>query len=326
MNIPGTTSRVIESNGQRLRCFEAGAGFPVILCHGFPELAYSWRHQFTPLASAGFHVIAPDQRGYGGSSKPEAIDAYDLDSLAGDIIGILDTLGEPRAVLVGHDWGSPVAWHAALRFPDRISAVAGLSVPYVPRSSVPPLDGMRAAAGPGHIFYIDYFQSPGLADRELFDDVRASILGFLWSISGDAPRKERFRPIPIGGRFIDSITVPASLPPWLTPHDLGVYVSEFEHTGFTGGLNWYRNVTRNWERSADLAGARVGQPAMFISGSRDPARNPTAISRLGENVPNLRALHILEGCGHWTQQERPAEVNRLLLDFLRNLDLTNRSN
>jgi len=322
MNIPGTTSRIIEANGQRLRCFEAGSGFPVILCHGFPELAYSWRHQFAPLAEAGFHVIAPDQRGYGGSSGPEAIEAYDLDSLAGDIMGILDALGEPRAVLIGHDWGAPVVWHAALRFPERVAAVASLSVPYAPRATMPPLEGMRAAAGPDHIFYIDYFQAPGVADAELARDVRASILGFMWSISGDAPREERFRPIPRGARFIDSITVPRSLPPWLTEPDLEAYTAEFERTRFSGGLNWYRNVTRNWERSADLAGAKAQQPAMFVTGSRDPARNPAAIARLSENVPDLRGLHILEGCGHWTQQERPSEVNELLLGFLRSLDLS----
>lgn len=326
MKIPGTTSQLVESNGQQLRCFEAGSGFPLILCHGFPELAYSWRHQFAPLAAAGFHVIAPDQRGYGGSSRPEPIEAYDLDSLASDLIGILDAMGEPQAVLIGHDWGSPVVWHAALRFPDRVAAVASLSVPHAPRATMPPLEGMRAAAGPDHIFYIDYFQTPGIADAELARDVRASILGFMWSISGDAPREERFKPIPKGGHFIGSITVPGSPPPWLTEQDLDTYVAEFELTGFTGGLNWYRNVTRNWERSADLAGAKVQQPALFITGSRDPARNPAAIARLSENVPNLRGLHILDGCGHWTQQERPGEVNDLLLGFLRTLDLpSNRS-
>ena len=321
MSIPGASQRDVATNGISLHCYEAGRGFPVLLCHGFPELAYSWRNQSGPLARAGFHVIAPDQRGYGRSSRPEPVEAYDLDTLAADLIGLLDALGEPQAVFIGHDWGAPVVWHAALRYPDRVKAVAGLSVPYAPRAANPPLEAMRAAAGPEHIFYIDYFQAPGVADDELARDVRASILGFMWSISGDAPREERFRPIARGARFIDSISVPPELPSWLSEADLATYVAAFERTGFTGGLNWYRNVTRNWEQSASLAGAKVGQPALFITGSRDPARNPAAIERLASNVPNLRGLHILEGCGHWTQQERPDEVNQLLLEFLAGLNI-----
>ena len=164
--------------------------------------------------------------------------------------------------------------------------------------------------------YIDYFQTPGVAEAEFEGDVRASLLGFIWSISGDAPKEARFRPIPAGGRFIDSITVPLALPPWLSEADLAVYAEAFERSGFRGGLNWYRNVTRNWERSADLTEARVTQPALFITGSRDPARNPAAIERLRQVAPNLVATHVLDGCGHWTQQERPEEVNRLLLEWL----------
>jgi pimeloyl-ACP methyl ester carboxylesterase len=178
---------------------------------------------------------------------------------------------------------------------------------------------MRAGAGPGFIHYIDYFQTPGLAVSEFESDVRSSLLGFLWSISGDAPREERSRPIPRGGRFIDSFQTPSTLPSWLSEHDLGVYVEAFRRTGFRGGLNWYRNVNRNWELTSDLAGATVKQPAFFITGSRDPARNPAAIERLPEVVPNLRFNRVLEECGHWTQQERPREVNALLLEFLRSL-------
>jgi pimeloyl-ACP methyl ester carboxylesterase len=310
------TTREVSTNGVVLRVTEQGSGYPVVLCHGFPELAHSWRHQIPALAEAGFHAIAPDQRGFGGSSRPPAIESYDLDTLAADVVGLLDAYGVPQAILAGHDWGSPVVWHTALRYPGRIRAVAALSVPYSPRAARPPLELMRAAAGPGFVHYIDYFQTPGVAEAEFAASPRDSLLGFMWSISGDAPREERFRPIPSGGRFIDSVTVPASLPPWLTPEDLDVYVRAFVESGFSGGLNWYRNVTRNWERSADLAGARVQQPALFITGSRDPARNPAAIASLDHWVPGLRGSHILEGCGHWTQQERPAEVNDLLIRFL----------
>jgi pimeloyl-ACP methyl ester carboxylesterase len=310
------TTSDIATNGVRLRVIEAGEGFPVVLCHGFPELAYSWRHQIEALSQAGYHVIAPDQRGYGGSSRPEAVEAYDLDALAADVVGLLDALSLPEAVLVGHDWGSPVVWHAALTYPDRVHAVVSLSVPFSPRGPEPPLEVMRRMAGPDHTFYIDYFQAPGVADAELGTDVRESILGFLWSISGDAPPEERFKPIQKGSRFVDSFRAPATLPSWLSEEDLQTYVDAYELTGFTGGLNWYRNVNRNWERSAHLAGARVRQPALFITGSRDPARNPPAMERLAQNVPGLLGMHVLEGCGHWTQQERPDEVNQLLIAFL----------
>ena len=307
---------MLATNGVEIETFIAGRGTPVVLCHGFPELAYSWRHQVGPLVDAGYRVIVPNQRGFGASSRPVEVEAYDLDSLSGDIVGLLDALGEERAILVGHDWGAPVVWHTALRHPGRVVAVASLSVPHVRRGVVTPLEAMRTAAGPGFVHYIDYFQTPGVAEAEFEADVRASLLGFMWSISGDAPKEERFRPIPVGGRFIDSLTVPNELPPWLTKEALAVYVKAFEASGFRGGLNWYRNVTRNWERSADLTEARVTQPALFITGSRDPARNPAAIERLHEVVPNLVATHILDGCGHWTQQERPEEVNRLLLEWL----------
>ncbi len=317
--IAGAERLMLAPNGVELETFVAGQGSPIVLCHGFPELAYSWRHQVAPLVDAGYRVIVPNQRGFGASSAPQEIEAYDLDSLAGDIVGLLDALGEERAVLIGHDWGAPVVWHTALRHPHRVLAVASLSVPHAKRGPVSPLQGMRAAAGPGFIHYVDYFQSPGVVEAEFEQDVRSGLLGFMWSISGDVPKDERFRPIPAGGRFIDSVTVPKLLPPWLSEEDLSVYVDAFEASGFRGGLNWYRNVTRNWERSADLADAHVSQPALFISGSRDPARNPAAIERLPEVVPNLVASHILDGCGHWTQQERPQEVTRLLLEWLQTL-------
>jgi pimeloyl-ACP methyl ester carboxylesterase len=301
-----------------IAAWQQGSGPPVLLLHGFPELAYSWRHQFEPLAKAGFQVVAPDQRGFGDSSRPERVEDYDIERLASDAAAILDAVGGP-AVVIGHDWGAPVAWHTALRYPDKVRAVGSLSVPHARRGSSPPLEAMRAAAGPEFIHYIDYFQTPGLAEAEFESDVRSSLLGFLWSISGDAPREERFRPIPRGGRFIDSFRAPSSLPSWLSEQDLGVYVEAFRKTGFRGGLNWYRNVDRNWQLTADLAGAVVKQPAFFITGSRDPARNPAAIERLPELVPNLRLSRVLEGCGHWTQQERPHEVNACLVEFLRSL-------
>lgn len=309
--------RVPTAPGVELDVYEAGSGErTVVLLHGFPELAYSWRHQLPFLAENGFRVLAPDQRGYGRSSQSSDIAAYSVENLAADVVGVLDHFGVESATVIGHDWGAPVAWHTGLRHPGRVHAVGSLSVPHGRRANRPPLESMRELAGPDHVFYIDYFQEPGVAEAELSADVRAFLLGFLWCISGDAPPDERFRPIPRGGRFIDSVTVPAALPSWLTAEDLDVYTEAFSASGFTGGLNWYRNVNRNWEESADLAEATVQQPALFVTGSRDPARNPAAIERLGDVVPNLLVNEVLPGCGHWTQQERPDEVNRLLLSFL----------
>lgn len=314
---PGTARTLVTTApGIELEVFEAGSGPPVVLLHGFPELAYSWRHQVGPLVAAGYRVIVPNQRGYGASSSPAEVEAFDLESLAADVAALIRRAGDSPAVVIGHDWGAPVAWHTALRYPDLVRAVGSLSVPHAARAPRPPLDLLRESAGPDHIHYIDYFQQPGLAEAEFEADIRAALAGFYWSISGDAPREERFRPIRKGARFIDSFAPPAALPAWLSPADLEVYVAAFTATGFRGGLNWYRNINRNWELSADLAGSVVRQPALFITGSRDPARNPPAIERIRDVVPDLRTFAILEGCGHWTQQERPAEVNSLLLGFL----------
>lgn len=317
--ITGAERKVVTTGVAELEVWEAGTGPAVVLLHGFPELAYSWRHQVPVLAAAGFRVIAPNQRGYGESSQPRETESYTIDVLAADVIGLLDALGVGQAVVVGHDWGSPVAWHTALRHPDRVRAVGSLSVPPARRAPGPPLGLMRAAAGPDHIHYIDYFQTEGVAEREFESDVRGSLLGFMWSISGDAPPGERFKPIARGARFIDSVTVPRELPGWLTGEDLAVYVQAFSRSGFRGGLSWYRNVNRNWELTLDLANATVSQPALFVTGSRDPARNPAAIERLSECVTDLRVFEVLSGCGHWTQQERPEEVAALLLRFIRQL-------
>lgn len=323
--IPGAEISYVERDGVRLKVFHMGSGPLVLLLHGFPELAYSWRHQFEPLAAAGFTVAAPDQRGYGGSSCPPQVSDYDVAELAADAAGVIDHFGPSPAVVIGHDWGAPVAWHTALRYPDRVRGVGSLSVPHAHRAANPPLESMRAAAGPDHIFYVDYFQEEGLAESEFEADIRSSLLGFMWSISGDAPREERFQPIRKGARFIDSITTPETLPAWLSEADLQVYVEAFAKSGFRGGLNWYRNVNRNWEKSADLDGAAVRQPAMFVTGSRDPARGPAAMEGLRDIVPDLRVFETLDGCGHWTQQERPQEVTRLMLEFLHSIGAASRT-
>jgi pimeloyl-ACP methyl ester carboxylesterase len=310
--------RTISTNGIRMRIAEQGSGPLVLLLHGFPESWYSWRHQLPALAAAGFHAVAPDQRGYGETEAPPAIDAYDILHLVGDAVGVLDALGAERAVVVGHDWGSPVAWHCALLHPERFRAVAALSVPYVGRSPLPPIEMFRMMAG-DHFFYILYFQEPGVAERELESDVRSTMRRFLYAASGDVTEPPDFWQKPKEAKFLDGLPEPKTLPRWLTEADLDYFTAEFSRAGFRGGLNWYRNFDRNWELTPQLAGAKVTQPALFIAGERDGVLAMVPVDAMRELVPNLQRLLLIPGCGHWTQQERPAEVNAALIEFLKGL-------
>ena len=320
--------RVVETNGIRLHIAEQGTGPLIILCHGFPECWYSWRHQLPALADAGFHAVAPDMRGYGQSDAPDEIDRYTLFHLVGDMVGLLDALGAESAVIAGHDWGAPVAWHAALLRPDRFRAVIGLSVPFRPRGSARPTTVMPQTDDA--VFYQLYFQTPGVAEAELERDVRTTIRRLLYSISGDAPRGQATMSgpdavgmVPARGGFLSRSVDPSSLPPWLTEADIDRFVEEFARTGFRGGLNWYRNIDRNWELLAPYAGARVTVPALYAAGDRDLVVAFRGMDQLIPNlrkfVPGLRRTLVLPGCGHWTQQERPREVNAAMVDFLRTL-------
>jgi pimeloyl-ACP methyl ester carboxylesterase len=311
--------RFVETNGIRMHIAEAGSGPLVLLLHGFPESWYSWRHQLPALADAGYHVVAPDQRGYCDTDRPDRIEDYTILHLVGDVIGLIDALGERQAVVAGHDWGGPVAWHTAQLRPDRVRGVAGLSVPYRPRGSRSPISLMREVYGDG--FYILYFQQPGVADAELSLDPRATFRRMLYAASGDGPG---FAPIvPDGGGFLDICPDPATLPGWLTEEDIETFVSAYEPSGFTGPLNWYRNWDRNWELTAAWHRAPITAPALYIAGDRDVvATAPGAremVAGLGSLVPGLREPLWLEGCGHWTQQERPREVTAALLGFLAGL-------
>ncbi len=229
------THRTVPTNGIQMHIAEQGEGPTVVLCHGFPELWYSWRHQIGALADAGYHVVAPDQRGYGATDRPEAIEDYDVIHLTDDLLGLLDALGERRAVFVGHDWGAPVVWNLALRAPDRVRAVVGMSVPFLPRGDVDPITLFEALFG-DNFFYMLYFQEPGVADADLGTDPRDTIRRFMSAISADQAA-EAFRPIPREGtRLKDWLPEPTSLPPWLTENDVDYYAAEFGRTGFTGGL------------------------------------------------------------------------------------------
>jgi pimeloyl-ACP methyl ester carboxylesterase len=324
--------RTIETNGIRMHVTEKGAGPLVILCHGFPESWYSWRHQIEALSAAGFHTVAPDMRGYGQTESPQAIDQFTLLHLVGDVIALLDALGVETAVIAGHDWGAPVAWHAALLRPDRFRAVIGLSVPFRPRSPVRPSSVMPQTDDA--VFYQQYFQSPGVAEEELEHDVRASIRSVLLSLAGEAPARpdgavaaDNFSMVPREGGLLGRITQdarhPAALPGWITDADIDFYAGEFLRTGFRGGLNWYRNIDRNWELLSPFAGARVTIPALYVAGERDLVLGfPGArdfLANLPKFVPQLSKTMILPGCGHWTQQERPREVNEAMIAFLNSL-------
>lgn len=286
------TERLVDTNGVQLSLVEAGpSGAPlVVLAHGFPDLAYTWRHQIPALAAAGFHVLAPDQRGYGGSSRPSDVESYDIHSLTGDLIGLLDWAGVDRATIIGHDWGAMVAWHTALLHPDRVGAVAGLSVPPVPRPRSRPTEKWREKFGDD--FYMLRFQEYGPADALLAADVAATMRGLL---AGDPG---------------------TPLPDWLSAADLDVYVREFSRTGFTGGLNWYRNYDRNWSTTPQLAEARITAPALFVGGGADPVLGFMRPERATEVATGPYRQVLLDGAGHWVHQERADDVNRILSEFL----------
>ncbi len=320
--------RTVETNGIRMHVAEQGSGPVVLLCHGFPESWYSWRHQLLALAAAGFHAVAPDMRGYGQTERPDAVEQYSMLHLVGDMVGVLDALGVESAVIVGHDWGAPVAWHAALLRPDRFRAVIGLSVPFRPRGAARPTSVMPQTDEA--LFYQLYFQTPGVAEAELERDVRSTIRRVLYSGSGDRPHRdttfsnpEAVGMLPRNAGFLARTLDPESLPPWLTDPDIDFYAREFGRTGFRGGLNWYRNIDRNWELLAPFAGARVTVPALYVAGDRDLVVAFRGMDQLVPNlarfVPQLRQTIMLPGCGHWTQQERPEEINTALIEFLKTL-------
>lgn len=322
--MPEFSERTIESNGLSMNVAEAGSGPLVILCHGFPESWYSWRHQLRALADAGFHAVAPDQRGYGKTTAPESIDEYSIFHLVGDIVGLVHGLGEQKAVIVGHDWGSPVAWNAAMLRPDVFRAVVSLSVPMGPRGSTPPLKALKEFFG-DRFFYQLYFQTPGVAEHELQHDVGATMRKMLFGASGAVNRTSMMEPRdppPETAFMLERMPDPGDdLPDWLTQEDIDYYVGEFERTGFRGGLNWYRNIDRNWELSGCLQGQQVLQPALFVTGTRDVVPyTEYALEGMKMVVPNLKDPVVLPDIGHWTQQEAPNEVNEALIGFLRGLE------
>ena len=319
--------RQIQVGDLSMHVAEAGKGPLVLLCHGFPECWYSWRHQLRALAAAGYRAVAPDMRGYGQTGTPAPVEAYSMLHLVGDMTGLVAALGEKRAVIVGHDWGSLVAWNAALLRPDTFHAVVGMSVPFLPRLPVKPTAMMKAMAG-DRFLYILYFQEPGKAEAELDARAREMMRGMLFTVSGDVDLAQfkKMMELPKTAGFLDGLTQPEKLPAWLTEEDFEVYASTFERTGFRGGLNWYRNFDRNWELLAAFADRRITVPALFIGGLRDAvvtgpelAGESPAVQMLGSFCDDLRGKVLIEGAGHWNQQEAPDATNAALLDFLAGL-------
>ncbi len=279
--------------GIDLSVHESGEGLPVVLCHGFPELAYSWRHQLAALAAAGFRAIAPDQRGYGASDRPEAVEAYDMHHLCGDLVGLLDALGLERAVFVGHDWGGFVAWAMPILHPERCAGVVGVNTPYMPRSPVPPTQMMRAlVGGQDEKLYILWFQQPGVAERVL-----------------DAHTRRVFEVLMRRG------APPEEVAARMSAEEIDVYVEAFERTGFAGGIHWYRNFDRNWETAPEVGQAKIEVPSLMVTAAWDMALRPEMAAGMPSLVVDLETVQI-ERCGHWTQQEQPEQLNAILVDWL----------
>jgi pimeloyl-ACP methyl ester carboxylesterase len=305
-------------NGIEMAYYEAGPrqGVPIVLCHGFPELAFSWRYQLKALGEAGRWVIAPDQRGYGLSSRPEAVADYDMEHLTGDLVGLMDHLGVKKAIFCGHDWGGFVVWQMPLFHPERVAGVIGLNTPFLPRSPIDPIAAMRMRFGPD--MYIVWFQTPGDADAVLAADVEKTMRFFMRKPQSLATTAE---PAPEGGSTFafkqlleqwDASDVGGQL---LDAEELAAFVETFQRTGFTGGINWYRNFSRNWERSEGQAARLDGLPCLMITAELDPVLSPAMAEGMPGMIGDLE-MHMVAGSGHWTQQEKPEEVNRLILDWL----------
>jgi len=309
------SSRTISANGIELFVLEQGEGPLVVLCHGWPELSYSWRHQISALADAGFHVVAPDMRGFGRSSAPAEIGAYTIFDNVGDMVALVSALGEKQAVIVGHDWGAPVAWDAAKFRPDIFKKVAGLSVPPPSRGRKRPLESLREGGVTN--FYWQYFQTPGVAEAEFERDVALTMRKVLGR--GVSDPSAMF--ITQGKGFLDNISTVETLPHWISEADIAYFTEAYRISGFRGGLNWYRNLDRNWELTAPWQGARIHQPSLFIAGSRDSVITgligAKQVNELEKILPNLQQKLIIDGAGHWIQQERPNEVNAALIAFLK---------
>lgn len=307
-----------DTNGIRTHTAEQGAGPPVILCHGFPELWYSWRHQLPAIAGAGFRAIAPDMRGYGETDAPPRIEDYTHEQICADMLGLLDAIGEQQAVFVGHDWGGAIVWAMALHYPERVRAVAGVNTPFAPAGPTSPAEARTA--NPGRWDYQLYFQDPGVAEAELEADVERTFrLTFRSSdpvdgfdvLAGSHDVRAR-------GGWLAGYPADAPRSVMLTAEELDYFVQTFRRTGFRGGLNWYRNQEVNWRWARTIADPKIEPPALMVTAGKDPILTPDLASHMEQWIPQLSRGHI-EQSAHWTQQEAPEALNRILVDWLGSL-------
>ena len=307
-------TRMMTANGIDMFVAEHGSGPLVLLCHGWPELSYSWRRQLPALAAAGYHAVAPDMRGFGRTSAPADVEAYSIFDLVGDMVALVAALGETKSVIIGHDWGAPVAWHAAMFRPDIFTAVGGLSVPPPWRGRELPLETLLKSGITD--FYWQYFQKPGVAEAEFERDVDYTMRAISFGVNASLRIREGFG-------FLGDTTRLHTLPPWISEEDHAHVVETYKRSGFRGGLNWYRNIDRNWQLTSPWHGAKIYQPSIFIAGAQDSVVTGVIggkrVSEMDRVLPNLRAKILIDGAGHWIQQERPDEVNAALISFLNNL-------
>lgn len=320
--LDGVSFKMIESNGINMRIAEAGEGPLVLFAHGFPESWYSWRHQLLALAAAGYRAVAPDMRGYGLTDAPAEPEAYVLDNLAADMVGVLDALGVQQAHMVGHDWGSPVAAHTVVQYPERFASLTLMSVPYGPRSPVDPLVAMRQRTG-DNFFYMVYHNEPGVAEAEYNADTETFLRRIYQSPDAVRAAPEVTDPKRSAGGWIPRLGEPEGLPDWLSAADLAYYVKQFSRNGFRGGVNYYRNFDRNWQRSAAIEDPIIKVPVLFIAGQADMVIGGANAEQLRAGmspvVADLRDVVLFEGIGHWVQQEAASQTNAAMLQFLQSL-------
>jgi pimeloyl-ACP methyl ester carboxylesterase len=317
-NFPNISNRRIATNGIELNIAEQGEGPLVLMCHGFPESWYSWRHQFQALAEAGYHAVAPDMRGYGDSDKPTDIAAYNQVEVVNDIMGLIPALGYDTAIVFGHDWGAPTAWSCALHHPQVITAVGTLSVPFAPRPDTAPLDMLKAMFK-DQFFYQLYFQEPGVAEAELEANVRQALRKFYHMASAQMDLTT-LSPKPADADLLSDLPDPEQLGAWISDVDLQFYVDEFSSSGFRGPLNYYRNMNLTWQLT-EGAPTTIEQPALFVAGDKDGVimMAAQALQNMPAHVTDLRVNELIPNVGHWTQQEAPEQVNQYLLEFLKGL-------
>ena len=323
--VPFPPMRRIDVGDVSLEVAVEGDGPLCILVHGWPETAYSWRHQIAPLVRAGHRVAVPHVRGYGGSDAPEAVEAYAMTALVGDIVGLMDALEAPSATLIGHDWGAPIVWHTALMHPDRVDAVVGMSVPHLGRGGpVPPTEVLQAVYR-DRFFYILYFQQPDVPEAEFERDVRDALAKVYFANSGDSTKamRQAMRARMRGDGYLTGLIAPDPLPAWLDEADLDRYVADFERSGFRGGIHRYRNMDPDFHALEHLAQAKIRPPALFVAGQHDSvlryAPGTNLMDIMDPFYADLRGKVVIPDCGHWVQQEKPEVVNAAVLEFLASL-------